>query len=84
MQYETWYEFKRECEKRLGYSLLNRTWLELKPKSPLPWDDSHLRAVLAAQGYNTKLRAFPGRALRGKNTSDRVSLPKVKFVRPGF
>jgi len=73
MQYATWYEFKRECEKRLGYSLLNHTWLKLKPKSPLPWDDSHLRAVLSAQGYNVKLRAFPRYLLLNKNMSSHAT-----------
>ncbi len=40
MEYDTWYEFKRECEKRLGHSLLNQTWLRVKPETALPWDDS--------------------------------------------
>jgi len=73
MQYATWYEFKKECERRLGYSLLNRIWLELKPKSPLPWDDSHLRAVLSAQGYNMEPQASPRHVLRNENMSNRVS-----------
>ena len=27
-EYETWYEFKKDLEKTLGYVLLNRHWLE--------------------------------------------------------
>ena len=46
--YATWYEFKKDFEKRLGYSLLNWRWLEVKPKAPLPWDDSHMQAALSA------------------------------------
>lgn len=73
MQYATWYEFKKECEKRLGYSLLNRTWLQLKPKSPLPWDDSHLKAVLSGQGCNMESRAILRRVLRNRDISNRMS-----------
>jgi len=43
--YTTWYEFKRDLEKKLGYMLLNWQWLEAKPKVPLPWDDSQMQAV---------------------------------------
>lgn len=46
MQYSTWYEFKKECEKRLGYSLLNGKWSEAKPKKPLPWDDTDMEVIL--------------------------------------
>ena len=46
MQYSTWYEFKKECEKQLGYSLLNGKWLEVKPKKPLPWDDTDMEVIL--------------------------------------
>jgi len=48
MQYNTWYEFKKECERQLGFSLLNGKWLELKPRKPLPWDETDLEAVLLA------------------------------------
>lgn len=48
MQYDTWYEFKKECERQLGFSLLNGKWLVLKPRKPLPWDDTDLEAVLLA------------------------------------
>jgi hypothetical protein len=46
--YETWYQFKKDLEKRLGYSLLNRRWLEVKSKDPLPWYNSHMQAALSA------------------------------------
>ena len=45
--YTTWYEFRRALGTELGYTPLNRQWLEAKPKTPLPWDDSHMRAALA-------------------------------------
>ena len=47
MPYSTWYEFKKDLEKHLGHSLLNWRWLEVKPKAPLPWNDSHMKAVVA-------------------------------------
>ena len=43
-----WYEFKKDFEKELGHSLLNWDWMELKPKAPLPWTDSHMKAALLA------------------------------------
>ena len=48
MEYATWYEFKKECEKRLGHSLLNSTWLKVKPSKPLPWNDTDVISVLSA------------------------------------
>ena len=57
MIYTTWYAFKKELERRLGYCLLNRRWLEVKPESPLPWDDSHLRAALLVRGGTKKRRS---------------------------
>jgi hypothetical protein len=47
MKYVTWYEFKKECEKRLGHSLLNRTWLKVKPVNHLPWDDTDAETVIS-------------------------------------
>ena len=55
MLYMTWYEFKKDLEKRLGYSLLNWRWLAVKPRSPLPWDDSQMRLAVAAQQKAKKL-----------------------------
>lgn len=48
--YMTWYDFKKDLEKRLGHSLLNWYWLEVKPQAPLPWDKSHLKAALMRSG----------------------------------
>jgi hypothetical protein len=56
MIYTTWYEFKKDLEKRLGYSLLNWRWLEVKPRCPLPWDDSQMKAVILAQVKGKKTR----------------------------
>lgn len=51
MQYETWYEFKRDCEGHLGHWLSNRRWLDLKPEKPLPWNEVDLQiALLEAHG----------------------------------
>jgi hypothetical protein len=46
--YETWYEFKKDLEKRIGYCLLNWRWLRVKPKDPLPWNNSHMQTALSA------------------------------------
>ena len=48
MLYTTWYEFKKDLEKELGCMLLNWRWIEVKPKAPLPWNDSHMQATLSA------------------------------------
>ena len=56
-RYTTWYEFKKDLEKQLGYSLLNWRWLEAKPKAPLPWQDSHMKAALLAMA---RLRRLEG------------------------
>ena len=47
MAYDTWYEFKKDCEKRVGSGLSNRTWLRVKPKAPLPWNDTDKAVVLS-------------------------------------
>ncbi len=41
--YATWYEFKRDLEKRLGHLLTNWAWLEVKPQSSLPWSYRHMK-----------------------------------------
>ena len=51
MEYTTWYEFKRDCENILGHSLLNDTWLKVKPSNPLPWNDTDIISVLLAVGH---------------------------------
>jgi len=45
--YTTWYDFRKELGNKLGYIPLSSEWLETKPKAPLPWDDSDMRAVLS-------------------------------------
>lgn len=47
MKYYTWYACKKECEQRMGRSLLNHTWLQVKPKTPLPWNEKNVRSVVA-------------------------------------
>jgi len=62
-QYMTWYEFKKDLEKRLGYSILNWDWFRVKPKTPLPWNDSNLRSAfleLSRQDHH-KNRSRQGR-----------------------
>ena len=46
--YTTWYEFKKDLEKRAGSSLLNWDWLEVKPAVPLPWNAADMKAALSA------------------------------------
>ena len=58
--YMTWYEFKKDLEKQLGYSLSNWWWIDVKPKAPLPWDDSQLKASLSALSNFGKVRKSPG------------------------
>ncbi len=45
--YATWYEFKKDLEKQLGHNILNRCWLEVKPKAPLPWDSSQMQTAVS-------------------------------------
>ena len=46
--YTTWYEFRKDLAEQLGYTPLSSQWLEIKPKAPLPWSDSHMHASLSA------------------------------------
>jgi hypothetical protein len=46
--YTTWYEFKKDLGKKSGCIVLNWRWLEVKPKAPLPWNDSDMKAALSA------------------------------------
>ncbi len=50
--YTTWYEFKRDLEKKTGRVLFNNDWLQLKPQAPLPWSASHFRSVFKKTGKN--------------------------------
>ena len=47
MEYDTWYEVKRDCEKLVGTGLSNRIWLRVKPRAPLPWNDTDKAVVLS-------------------------------------
>ena len=40
--YPTWYEFKKDLERRLGRVLHNTQWLSIKPRDPLPWSEAHI------------------------------------------
>ena len=44
--YFTWYEFKKDLQKEARHSILNREWLQIKPREPLPWDDSFMQSTL--------------------------------------
>lgn len=44
--YFTWYEFKKDLQKEVSHSILNREWLQIKPRDPLPWDDSFMNTAL--------------------------------------
>lgn len=44
--YTTWYEFRQELGKKLGFIPLNWLWLKIKPKDPLPWTEANLSASL--------------------------------------
>jgi len=45
--YNTWYEFKQDLQKEAKYSILNREWLQIKPREPLPWDSSSMQSTLS-------------------------------------
>jgi len=44
--YLTWYEFKQDLQKEANYRILNREWLQIKPREPLPWDSSFVQSTL--------------------------------------
>ena len=44
--FPTWYEFKKDVEKEVGSTILNHEWLRVKPRKPLPWDDSCKQSTL--------------------------------------
>jgi hypothetical protein len=64
MEYTTWYEFKKDCENILGQSLLNETWLKVKPGNPLPWNDTDVVSVLLAVGHLSKTTEHINRGAR--------------------
>ncbi|MFC2068218.1 hypothetical protein ACFLTP_04345 [Chloroflexota bacterium] len=41
--YVTWYDFKKDLEKRCHYPLEPSVWLRVKPKASLPWSGFDLR-----------------------------------------
>ncbi len=44
--YFTWYEFKKDLERQVSRIILNSDWLRVKPRDPLPWDESCMRSAL--------------------------------------
>ncbi len=46
-EYQTWYEFKKDLEKKLGHFLPVNIWLCTKPKKALPWNSHDLQTTLA-------------------------------------
>lgn len=44
--YATWYDFKSELQRRSGVIILNRLWVQVKPKAPLPWYEFHMKESL--------------------------------------
>ncbi len=52
--YSTWYEFKKDLQKEVKYSILNKEWLQIKPREPLPWDSSFMQSTLLKLSKDTK------------------------------
>jgi hypothetical protein len=46
VMYETWSDFKSELQRRSGILLLNKLWLQTKPRDPLPWYETHMKEAL--------------------------------------
>jgi hypothetical protein len=45
--YDTWYAFKKDLESLCGHPILNRTWLQIKPQTALPWGKSQILTALS-------------------------------------
>ena len=45
--YLTWYEFKKDLERQAGHVILNSEWLRVKPREPLPWNDTSMQSALS-------------------------------------
>jgi hypothetical protein len=45
--YDNWYDFKKELHRRSGLLLLNKLWLQVKPRGPLPWGESQMKLALS-------------------------------------
>lgn len=56
--YQTWYDFKKELQKRSEKVLLNALWLQIKPRAPLPWTESHMVESLDRLLYITSSVRF--------------------------
>lgn len=52
MIFETWYDFKKVLESNFGKFIPNDLWLQVKPKNPLPWDESDLHTSLLLLSIN--------------------------------
>ena len=52
--YLTWYEFKKDLQKEANCSILNKEWLKIKPRAPLPWDRSFVESALVKLSKGTK------------------------------
>ncbi len=74
--YPTWYEFKKDLQKEVGRSILNQEWLQLKPKDPLPWNDSSFQTVLL--NLTRKKSQFPEDIFR--SVSIRLIKTKKEYV----
>jgi hypothetical protein len=58
--YETWYDFKHELQRRSGVVLLNKVWFQIKPRAPLPWNESQMKeAMRYLSGRIIRLRTCP-------------------------
>jgi hypothetical protein len=57
--YLTWYEFKKDLERKSGRRLLNSDWLRVKPDTSLPWNGSLLRSSLDTLARLNRDRALP-------------------------
>ena len=45
--YNSWFDFKRDVESRLGRGLPVSLWMRAKPNKPLPWRQADLQATLS-------------------------------------
>jgi hypothetical protein len=58
--YNTWSDFRHELTRRSGLIVLNQLWFQTKPKAPLPWRESHMKAALIGlSGRILRLRVCP-------------------------
>lgn len=58
--YSTWYDFKKELQRRSGLLILNRLWLQVKPRVPLPWYEPQMKqAISQLSNKIIKLRVCP-------------------------